>query len=339
MKIFISWSGEQSHSLAKALHEWVPLVLHYAEPWLSQSDIDAGDRWAVKIAAELAATNFGIICITKTNISSPWILFESGALAKSLESGKVVPLLLDIDHKDVSGPLAQFQSKKIGKQGVKDVMSTINDASSSPVAEEKLNKLFESLWPALEQKMAEIPRKEHVVKKTRPDSEILEDLVSGVRGLEMRLRESQDESQFMGLAPFMESTSFPRSFPRRRSSGYDHYHPSMIMEMADRMSEGRQDPLRILIVSSFLRNDFPWIYDIGLEVYKAITTGRTKDARAFYQKFKEGIESIRHTSFLKDRGDKKTYILIQEMLSMLGLGFPEQLTLYESAEVEKETGT
>lgn len=42
MKVFISWSGERSHALGDALHDWIPLVLHYVEPWLSQADIEAG---------------------------------------------------------------------------------------------------------------------------------------------------------------------------------------------------------------------------------------------------------------------------------------------------------
>jgi TIR domain len=113
MKIFISWSGERSEALATALKEWLPLVLHYAEPWLSRSDIDAGGRWGVEIAKELEACNFGIICITRENRDAPWILFEAGALAKSMQDGKVIPLLLDLDKKEISGPLAQFQAKKV----------------------------------------------------------------------------------------------------------------------------------------------------------------------------------------------------------------------------------
>lgn len=153
MKVFISWSGEQSHVLAKALHEWLPLVLHYTDPWLSQSDINAGERWGVKIAKELEATNFGIICVTKENINSPWILFEAGALAKSMEEGKVIPLLLDIDFKEITGPLAQFQAKKTEKTGISDVIFAINKNSSTAVPDARLHQLFESLWSSLESKI------------------------------------------------------------------------------------------------------------------------------------------------------------------------------------------
>jgi hypothetical protein len=121
MKIFISWSGERSEALAKALREWFPLVLHFVEPWLSQSDIKVGDRWSIEIAKELENCNFGVICITKENVAAPWILFEAGALAKSMQDGRVIPLLLDLDLKELSGPLAQFQAKKADVAGIKDL--------------------------------------------------------------------------------------------------------------------------------------------------------------------------------------------------------------------------
>jgi TIR domain len=61
MKVFISWSGERSQILAQALREWLPMVLQSVDPWLSQADIEAGERWAEKIAKELEGCNFGIL--------------------------------------------------------------------------------------------------------------------------------------------------------------------------------------------------------------------------------------------------------------------------------------
>jgi hypothetical protein len=85
MKIFISWSGPRSEALATALREWFPLVLHYVDPWLSKADIQVGERWGVEVAKELESCNFGVICVTKDNVNAPWILFEAGALAKSMQ--------------------------------------------------------------------------------------------------------------------------------------------------------------------------------------------------------------------------------------------------------------
>jgi hypothetical protein len=120
MKLFISWSGDRSKALATLLRDRLPLILHYVEPWLSQLDIEAGDRWALEVAKELDACTFGVTCVTPENIASPWILFEAGALAKSMQEGRVIPLLMDLEFSEISGPLAQFQAKKTDKEGIFD---------------------------------------------------------------------------------------------------------------------------------------------------------------------------------------------------------------------------
>lgn len=94
MKVFISWSGEVSHKVALALHDWLPCVLNEAKPFVSSEDIRKGNRWLLDISKELATTRFGIICLTPDNLTAPWILFEAGALSKSLKDSQVCTLLL-----------------------------------------------------------------------------------------------------------------------------------------------------------------------------------------------------------------------------------------------------
>ena len=188
MKVFVSWSGERSQILAQALYEWLPMVLQSVTPWLSQADIGAGERWADKIAKELEICNFGILCVTRENIGSPWILFEAGALAKLMQEGRVISLLLDIEFKDVTGPLAQFQAKKVERDGLLDVINSINNLSDIKVSDTQLPKQFEALWPQLDQNIVKIPKNPTPAKQHRPQQEILEELVSSIRGLDMRFR-------------------------------------------------------------------------------------------------------------------------------------------------------
>ena len=42
--VFISWSGDRSERVAAALHEWLPMVVGTAAPWMSKEDIEKGSR-------------------------------------------------------------------------------------------------------------------------------------------------------------------------------------------------------------------------------------------------------------------------------------------------------
>ena len=110
MKIFISWSGDKSKAVAEELHTWLRRVIHQSDPWISSRDIEQGARWSNELSHQLEDACIGIIILTRENISSPWILFETGSLAKILDRTFVCPYLLDLKYSELQGPLAQFQA-------------------------------------------------------------------------------------------------------------------------------------------------------------------------------------------------------------------------------------
>lgn len=190
MRVFVSWSGERSRAVASALHDWLPAVLHFVEPWMSDSDIHAGQRWASVIAAELEQTSFGIICVTDENRNAPWLLFEAGALSRSLSEGTVIPLLLDVAFTDISGgPLGQFQAKRLDRQGCNELAVSINAHAGHPVPDALLSYLFERLWPDLERSLEQIPDEPNgaMTKHHRPANEVLEELSLGMQRIESLL--------------------------------------------------------------------------------------------------------------------------------------------------------
>ena len=201
MKVFLSWSGDRSKSVAMALRTWLPLVLHYVDPWLSEKDIAAGDRWTLEVGKGLDQSQFGIICLTRENLNAPWILFEAGALSKFLATSTVCPYLLDLEFSDIAGPLSQFQAKKADKAPTLELLQAINSKSNEPLDGVRLVELFDALWSKLEQKLANIEVSPQSNRQIRTGSEILEELVAVVRGMDQRLRklESNFELQLSAV--------------------------------------------------------------------------------------------------------------------------------------------
>ena len=84
MKVFISWSGEMSNQIGEIIRSWLPSMLQSVKPYFTPSDIEKGARWNTEIAQELEDSKIGILCITRENLNSAWLLFEAGALSNKL---------------------------------------------------------------------------------------------------------------------------------------------------------------------------------------------------------------------------------------------------------------
>lgn len=151
MKLFLSWSGELSHGVAKALEKWLPYMIQSVQPFLS-SDISKGDRWGEVLAEELKAAQYAIICVTRYNLFKPWMHFEAGTLAKFIGHTNVAPLLFGLHHSCVAGlPLAQFQSVVSTKDDMLSLIYSINNAlGAAKLDRELLTSTFEHWWTYLE---------------------------------------------------------------------------------------------------------------------------------------------------------------------------------------------
>lgn len=159
MDIFLSWSGERSKIVATQLKKWIPDVIQQISPWVSHLDINAGARWSNEIQERLSKVKFGILCITAENVTAPWVLFEAGALAKTLDDTFVCPYLIDLKPSDIpAGPIAQFQAKTATKDGTLQLVMSINAAlKDSKLSDGKLQRAFDRCWPELESELSNIP--------------------------------------------------------------------------------------------------------------------------------------------------------------------------------------
>lgn len=159
MKVFLSWSGPHAKKLARLLMDWLPNVIQSVQPWTSE-EIGKGTRWSDEIARELEESRFGILCVDREHLASPWIHFEAGAIAKSVPGAaagnRVVPLLLGIDESELRDPLALFQAAKLEQEDMFRLVRSLNEVQDSVLDLTRLTKAFDQWWPTLEAEISEL---------------------------------------------------------------------------------------------------------------------------------------------------------------------------------------
>jgi hypothetical protein len=186
MKVFICWSGKTSKRLAEVFRDWIPAVIQAVKPYFSPEDVEKGARWYPEISKKLEQCAAGLICLTRENLEAPWIMFEAGALSKSVEKSRLVPLIFGIDAADIKGPLIQFQAAPFSKEEIKKLLKTLNSALGDAALDGPvLDSVFEKWWPELESNILGVLKEEEQQQRVvmRSDRDLLEELLSLTRAI------------------------------------------------------------------------------------------------------------------------------------------------------------
>lgn len=191
MKVFISWSGQRSKVVAELVSDWLKCVIQASQPWISTRDIDRGAIWFSEINDKLKDVSVGVVCLTQENKGKPWILFETGALAKGLSTNRVCTFLIDLNPEDLQDPLAQFNHTTPNVQSVWELVRTINACLNDKALDERiLKQVFDTYWPQFDSKfklaLKQNPPEEDTPPRTEQD--ILSEILNNTRALSNRIR-------------------------------------------------------------------------------------------------------------------------------------------------------
>ena len=170
MKVFISWSGDQSLYIASALCDFLRELKCGLQPWFSEN-IEPGELWHQKLEHAINSSDYSVVCLTPEAMDSHWLSFEAGAMSRpshGLPGGRVCPYLIGLNRSSVIGPLSHFQAQECSKEATKKLLITLlknSDPSGkspylvysegSPHQEpdvslaQELDRKFEASWSSL----------------------------------------------------------------------------------------------------------------------------------------------------------------------------------------------
>lgn len=186
VKVFISWSGERARRVGHAVKAYLDVTFaSHVSTFLSDADVAAGVRFMTAIGTNLDEADLGVVVVTRTNQRAPWLLFEVGALAAKSSMGNVIPLLVDLERKELESPLNQFQNVLgASRQSVDKLSDRIWQELDRLPGESTYKMLRESAWPGLEEALRTEGHSPSVDESVRrqPD-EVLNEILLGVNAL------------------------------------------------------------------------------------------------------------------------------------------------------------
>jgi hypothetical protein len=265
--------------------------------------IDFGEEWYKRLMAQLQSTSDVVCLFTERSLDRPWILFEAG-VAKGKLNTPVVGVALGVPLSRVSaGPFYQF----------------MNMDDSEADLTKLVNQLARRI-PNLELDSDVVNTQVAAFKAT--EAALLKKLTSGSAKAETK--EEVDESAIAKLAEEMKGLP-SRVAERLAESGDDvrprrmrRFHP-MMFEQIMHMSEEPGDPVAILVAASIVRDDMPWLYELAMEVYRAVKEGNLETIEREMKRIRRFSEVMTHGPMMEEFGfgGKESRMIAMEFPRML----------------------
>ncbi len=265
--VFISWSGDVSKRIALVVQDWLSTTVQASSPFVSDKDIDAGDRGIEEIGNQLDRIKTGIICLTNQNQANPWINFEAGNLSKRFaDKAYVMCLLFDLEPGQVRFPLATFQNGPINEEYMARVARTVNKGLGNPLTEAKLASMFKLTWPILAQAMEKIrgwnsQQVMGAVEPVRTPQDMFEEIVVAIREQSTILAEIKKARSRPTLVD--EHISLTVDVLRRLTERWGYSRQMSIQDVVDLGWNLDADDWRIIKTAPFLT----WYLENYFNVY------------------------------------------------------------------------
>jgi TIR domain len=252
--------------------------------------IEFGDEWYKTLMSKLEKASDVVCLLTEQSLDRPWILYEAG-VAKGKLGTPVHGVALGVPLSRASvGPFYQFQNSDDSEDSLSKLVLQIcrripGLEPDEEVVATQVRAFKENVEKARRVVGSEAERGKPEAKNESAVNgaavaKVLEEMKLVVREASVRSEEMMSKQMMIEREERVRSR---RSLLRR-------LHPGIIEDMSHMISRRRDDPIGILILASLVREDFPWIYELGLEAYRVAKRGNPESTRLALEVFRDSAD-------------------------------------------------
>jgi len=254
--------------------------------------IEYGQEWYRAIMQKLDDATAVVALLTTHSVNRPWILYEAGvAKGKLSTNDRVQGIALGVSLSEAAtGPFAQFQNSPDEEDAITGlVLQLIRRHPQAAPRDEAVRRQVQ----AFRQTVAALLKD----RKKEPSQ-------PAVRADETSVAKFFEEIKVLFKdMPDRVASELGNDSRMRRMRKHRHLHPMMFEEMFHHpMFKESPDHagLPVLMMFSMLRDDYPWLYELGLQLYRAIESGNPKAIERARRTIVNTIEMTRHGPFMHE---------------------------------------
>lgn len=248
--------------------------------------IEYGLDWYPAIMDKIDEASEVVCLLTQRSIERPWILYEAG-VAKGKLGKKVIGVAMGIQHSVAfTGPFAQFQNNDGSIEAITklviDLVCKVPGLNPGHSHVEKLVQEFHKKAGEIVKKIQKQPEKSEQETNENIVAKLFEEI----------------KIMFESLPSRIENRIDPDSKRRRRK-----FHPMMFEDMMHMGIKSGDQNLGFLMMVSLLKDEIPWMYEIGMETYRGLKTAKSiTEKKKLISNFEKVFEMMGHPMMMEFSG-------------------------------------
>lgn len=294
--------------------------------------IEYGQEWYRAIMQKLDDATDVVALLTTFSVNRPWILYEAGvAKGKLTANDRVLGIALGVSLDEAAtGPFAQFQNSPDEEDAITGlVLQLIRRHPQAAPRDEAVRRQVQ----AFRQTVATL-LKDRKKEPSQPTARVDETSVAKFfEEIKVLVRDVPDR-----VASELGDESRVRRMRKRR-----RFHPMMFEELLHHpmfRESADHAGLPILMMFSLLRDDYPWLYELGIQLYRAIESGNPKGIERARRTIVNTIEMTHRGPFVEmmgGPGDDEAMMALHHFVHSLErfIRMPKRSAKIESKSSEK----